>query len=385
MKILLTHRYFWPDTAPYALMLRAIGEGLADAGHEICVFASKPSYREGQTAAVSREKLGRLAVRRCWVLRENRKNPALRVANVFLYCAALFVHILRLRPDAVTASTFPPVIAAWTASFAAGLIGAKFIYHIQDIHPEVSQYSGGFLGRRLPARFLRWLDNQTLRRADTIVTLSQDMQETLQARGLGPLPLKIINNLPLDAFEEASAPPAELRKAPGTSRVIFAGNLGRFQNLPLLAEGIAQCFSSHPDLELFFLGDGAALPDLKARWGAHPQVRFAPFLPFSEARALIKEADIGLVSLAPNIYRVAYPSKVSTYRDLNLRVLALVEPDSRLALDLVQSGQGAVPNTQTPDAIQNALERVIDMAVPKADPKANQSAKHAAWAEIFAS
>lgn len=383
MKILLTHRYFWPDTAPYALMLRSIGDKLASEGHDVYVFATKPSYRAGTAVAPAREQLGALNVRRSWVFQENRNSPLLRVLNVVLYCVALFVQVLRLRPDVVTVSTFPPVVAAWTASLAASLVGARFIYHIQDIHPEVSYYSGGHLGRAIPARILRGLDNQTLRRASTIVTLSPDMQKTLKARNLGPLPIQIINNLSLDVLGEAEAPPADLIKKPGIRRVIFAGNLGRFQNLLLLAEGIATKFEANPDLELFFLGEGVALKELKTRWGDHPQVRFGPFLPFPQARNLIADADVGLASLAPDIYRVAYPSKILTYQGLGLRVLALVEPNSHMARDLENASQGAAPSSSTPEAIGEALERVLSMPLPRGDPAKELAIKHAAWAALM--
>lgn len=190
MKVLLTHRFFWPDTAPYAVMLRAIGDALAEAGHEVHVLSSMPSYRsETRSSETPRsETLGALNVQRIWVFGDEKRNPLRRLANVVLYCWALFVTILRSRPDVVTASTFPPVVAAWSASLAARIVGAKFIYHMQDIHPELSQISGGRLGRGLVARLLTALDDQTLRRADAIVTLSKDMAETLRARGVGPLP-----------------------------------------------------------------------------------------------------------------------------------------------------------------------------------------------------
>lgn len=360
MKVLLTHRYFVPDSSPYGAILHRIGKDLAAAGHEVEVFTSRPSYRQSPDKAPHRENMGDIAVRRIWVLSEASRHPLVRLFNLLLYCVALFFHTCRARADVVTAGTFPPVLAAWSASLAARLIRARFVYHVQDIHPEVSTYSNGRLGRGLPALFLRWLDNQTLRRADAIVTLSTDMENTLQARGLGKLPVHLLNNPALEPIESEIAPPAELIKPKGTVRLIFAGNMGRFQNLPLLADGVALCFDDYPNLELMFLGDGVALPDLKARWDNHPQVRFAPFMPFSQARSIIAGADIGLVSLCPNIYRVAYPSKITTYRELGLTVLALVEPESALVHELTESGSAIAPENKTPEAIAEALRTLLD-------------------------
>lgn len=380
MRILLTHRYFVPDTAPYGAILRIIGEELAGAGHDIEVFTSRPSYGQDTPDAPARENLGKISVRRIRVLPEASRNPLARVINVLIYCVTLFAHVRLSRADVVTAGTFPPVLAAWSASLAARLAGARFIYHVQDIHPEVSTFSGGRMGRGLPARILRALDNQSLRRADAIVTLSQDMAETLRARGLGTLPIHIIDNPPLEAGEPVP-PPADLIKPEGTVRVIFAGNLGRFQNLPLLAEGVALCFDDHPELELMFLGDGVALPELRARWGDHPQVRFAPFLPFAQAQGIISGADIGLVSLSTNIYRVACPSKIATYRHLGLRILALVEPESALARDVEAEGRGAVPASPEPRAIAEALEKVLHLK-PLKRKTTSPKIHHDEWAKL---
>ncbi|MEM9138194.1 MAG: glycosyltransferase family 4 protein [Pseudomonadota bacterium] len=362
MKILLTHRYFWPDSPPYAAILRVIGEGLAEQGHEVHVFASMPSYRAEGTAAKApkRERMGDLQVRRVWVLPEGSRNPVVRVLNVLIYMVGLFVHILRTRPDLVTASTFPPLAAGWSASLAARLIGAKFVYHMMDVHPEVSAHAGSRLGQGWLFRLQRWIDQGTLGRATSAVVLSEDMAETLAARPRGArCPIRVINNFALDAFEPALDPPQDLVKDPARIRVIFAGNLGRFQDLPLLADGIALLFERYPALEVFFLGDGVALPGLKDRWEDHPQVRFGPFLPFAQAKSLIAEADLGLVSLTPGVYRVAYPSKMLTYLGLGVPVLALVEPESALARSIADHGLGAVPAARTPEAIAAALDPLI--------------------------
>lgn len=389
MRILLTHRFFWPDTAPYALMLRSIGDALAEDGHDVHVFASKPSYRKG-VGAPGRETLGKLAVRRVWVLQENRRFAPLRALNVVIYCFALFFHILRLRPDVVTASTFPPVLAAWFASLGARLTGGRFVYHMQDIHPEVSEIIGGALGRWPAAPLLRWLDNQTLRRAHRIVVLSEDMARTLRTRGLGDLPIRIINNFLLDDFTGDVSPPADLMKAPGKTRLIFAGNLGRFQNLDGLTDGIARCLAEDPDLELLFLGDGAVAADLKQKWGDHPQIRFGPFLPFAQARDLIADADIGLVSLIPGMCGVAYPSKVLTYLGLGVPVFVLAEADSDLGQSLRDGALGEAAEGYAPDDIARPLARLLanrpgrDQILAWYEGTASQAHAMRRWAEMLA-
>lgn len=390
MKILLTHRYFWPDTPPYAALLRVIAAHLADQGHTVEVFASQPSYGRREQAPRS-ERLDGFAIRRVRTLREAKGNLPARVFNTLIYCAVLWIHIVRRRPDVVTAATFPPVAAGWTASLAAKIAGAAFVYHMQDVHPEVSRQANGLLGRGLPFRVLRWLDNQTLRRSDAIVVLSQDMSDTVTTRmPRRRLPIHVINNFALQNFTPDAKPPSALVKSPNRKRAIFAGNLGRFQNLPLLVEGVARCFASHPELELLLLGDGEMKARLEREWGDHPQVVFGPFLPFAQAEPLIRDADVGLVSLAPGISSVSYPSKVLTYIGLGLPMLALVEPHSALAREIRENGLGAVPDAPTAGSIASALEQMLDRDESRAPVELHHrevtrpEAVLKRWSELFA-
>ena len=206
----------------------------------------------------------------------------------------------------------------------------------------------------------RWLDTRTCRRAAAIVVLSRDMEATIRARpGGADMPIHVINNFAQDTFDTTGEAPPELAKPDGTVRIIFAGNMGRFQNVPLLADGVGQVLERYPQVQLLLLGDGVALPELKAKWEGHPQVRFHPFLPFADAQEVIRGADLGLVCLAAGIYQVSYPSKVLTYLALGLPMLAVVEPHCQLAAELREQGLGAVPEAATPEAIAQALDGLL--------------------------
>ena len=259
------------------------------------------------------------------------------------------------------ASTFPPVFASYFASLGARIVGARFIYHMQDIHPEVSELSGGFMGKPGFAKIFRFFDNQTLRRSAAIVVLSRDMENTLKERRLGELPIHVINNFALVSTEKKLASPIDdFAKQEGKKRIIFAGNLGRFQNLKVLADGVAICLNSNPQYELVFLGDGKMAVELKEEWEAHPQVKFIPFLTIESALPLIAESDVGLVSLSDDIYKVAYPSKMSTYLGLGVPVLVLTDTTSEMASEIEKAGVGVVPVSTTAKDIARALNELMN-------------------------
>lgn len=371
MKILMSHRYFWPDTAPYAILLRAIAEDLTDIGHDVHIFASIPSYRnDAEKKPLKRETKGSLSIRRCWVFQEEGAPNFIRAVNVVLYTFGLFFRILILKPKVVTASTFPPVFAAYMAALGSKIVGARFIYHMQDIHPEVSEFAGGMMGKSWFGKIFRWLDNQTIQRATKVVVLSKDMANTIKTRNLGEIPIHIINNFALGSVDVGDSVQTEYSKSEGKFRIVFAGNLGRFQNLERLTEGVVLCLEQNPSLELVFLGDGKFGEQLKEKWSHHAQIEFVPFLPFEEAKWLIADADIGLVSLEKDIYKVAYPSKVMTYLGMGVPILALVEPESELAKNIENHGLGAVPGNAMPEEISRTLSNLVEKRTSKQQIKA---------------
>lgn len=360
MKILLTHRYYTPDTPPYALMLHAVARDLHKAGHDVQVFTTAPSYKTAAgIKAPARETLDGVKVHRIKAFSENSASP-LRVLNALWYCARLFFKVLSVRPDAVQAATFPPVIAAWSAGLAAKLVGARFVYHMQDIHPEVSMLSKGVVKRRLSDRVFTWLDQGTLKRAASVVVLSQDMKDTLLRRGVDYADkIEIINNFQLEPTNAPATPPSVEPMSNGELNVIFAGNIGNFQGLDAVIAA-AQGTSDIDGLHYWFLGEGAAKARLMEQAGAlvNRTVFFAPFRPAAEAAALIQKADLGLASLSPGIHNVSYPSKVLTYLGLGTPVFACIEAESELARTVTTERIGASAPPGDVEAIEKELRGV---------------------------
>jgi len=125
-------------------------------------------------------------------------------------------------------------------------------------------------------------------------------------------------------------------------RIIFAGNIGRFQGLEALIDAAQILESKYPRIEVMLLGEGANLALLKQRAKGLSNVRFEGHMPLDEARPVIASADLGLVSIQSGIYRTAYPTKTLAYLELGVPILAVVESQSVLAHIITQNGLGWV-------------------------------------------
>lgn len=356
-RVVLIHRYFSPDTPPYATILRKIALGLAESGMDVHVLTCQPSYNSAVVGrAPARERIADHVTVTRWPVLPDRTSAAAKIANLIIFGARIAGRLVIMpRVDAVMAASTPPVLIALLTSLLAKIKGASFVYHNQDIYPEVAEPAGHLPG---PLRgVLRRLDAGTDRRADRVIVLSRDMGDTIARRDVDPKSVTVINNF--DPWTLPEQPPdLEPSSADGIIRFVYAGNLGRFQNLEAVARGLA-ALGNDERFRFDFIGDGPVrswLEQFAAEHGlTHVSVR--GYLPPDElADKLRTDYDVGILSLHPGVIRCAYPSKMMSYLRNGLPVLALVEQDTELVELLSQYKAGWCADPDNPDDVARALD-----------------------------
>lgn len=249
------------------------------------------------------------------------------------------------------------MVVGLSAALSAKLTGASFYYHCMDIHPEIGSLSGEF---RNPIifRFLWYLDTITCSIAKRVIVLSEDMKRSLLERpAYKDDNIHVINNFSMPHHGEVKNIDSSLFKDPGKFRVIFAGNIGRFQGLEAFVDAMEMLIHL-PLIELLFVGEGYALEALKERANNAKNVRFFPHQSVSVARKIIADADLGIVSLNSDIYRYAYPSKTMTYLEEGCPILVSVEQNSEIVNFVKSANVGLWVEPNQPQSIAAAIESI---------------------------
>lgn len=345
-QILLIHRYYWPDTPPYGIMLKSIAECLGKADFDVSVLSTNPINQTDLDRArlVHDSSMSKINVERLNQPFPNKKGVLFDLIRMTIFSLQVFLKILFGRKKhAIMISTTPPVFGPLLASLASLARGSKFIYHCMDLHPEVGRVSGDFRSSFF-FNFLKMCDQLTCKIADTIIVLSNDMKKTLAGRANNirvEEKIKIINNFGLPFYDESSIKlPEHLLKNKNKQRVLFAGNIGRFQNLEELITAFASISSD--TVELVFLGSGKMLEKLKeiVKSKKINNIFFYPQVDFELAREVVIDADICVVSLDKEMINFAYPSKTMTYLELGKPLLTSVELDSELGQMVIKNSIG---------------------------------------------
>jgi glycosyltransferase involved in cell wall biosynthesis len=306
----------------------------------------------------------RLRIRR-WPVLPDRSSWIAKVANLLSFVCRVMLTLARMRRvDVVMAASTPPVFVALFVSVIARIRGFPFVYHKQDIYPEITAVQGDL--PPLVRSLLRKLDAGTDSRARAVVVLSTDMEATVRARRGRLDQIAVINNydpwvLPPELTAHRSQQRSCRTEGPEL-KIVYAGNIGRFQNIPRIADVMAY-FNGDPRVSFDIAGDGPLRPWLEqfAEMNALRNVCFHGYVaPDRLATMMRQEFDVGLVSLHPGVIRTAYPSKTLSYLRNGLPVLALVETNCQLTRTLCRYGAGWSADPAAPAGVEDVIQTLLD-------------------------
>ncbi len=355
MNILVLHRYFWPQAYPYAQMLKDIVESLSSK-HSVSVLTtdSGTSTEKKQRKEWSTQQ--GITIDALSLGSEKRANIVKKATNALYFGVWLIYKLFTSKADVVMVATTPPVIIAMIVRWVSFLKRTKYIYHCQDIHPEAMRLAGnlkeGFLYKVLLS-----IDKKNINSAWKVITLSNDMKETLKERGCKTSHVNIINNF---IFENTDTINSN-NKTNDKVQFLFAGSLGRLQNLPLLMDSI-KLLKHRKDIHFTFMGDGFMYKEMSLYKEDHQldNVELLGQRSLEEAVNAMKNADVGIVSIGNNITRVAYPSKTMMYLGNGLPVLALVDKGTELYDFINEKNIGIAMASSSDQEIANAIEGFVN-------------------------
>ncbi len=354
----------YPTNLPYAHILSDFIDDYVSRGYNVTLFTKNKSKQEKQQL-YQRNKSNKI---------HYAFSPLTgfhKLDTYILYPLFIFLKLLfNKRQGAVIIPSTPSIIMGLSAALAKRLRPSAFklIYHCQDIHPEALVFAS-ILRSKIFISLLKSLDNFTLSQADKVIVLSKDMQKTLIARKvMDKNKLKIVNNFVPSAYIENKSKQQKVKNIrhniPSDGVVfVFAGNLGRFQNLDSVVQGFLQCKNNK--VWLIFIGDGCAKQELMQKVSlsdkqSNKNIIFINKMAGNRIASFIKDADFGLVSLSPSMLDAAYPSKIPSYLSVSLPILLVADKNSTLSRFIIEKQFGIVCSADSIHAITTAFTQAVN-------------------------
>lgn len=298
MKILFLNQHYGPASPATGVLLHQLAERLAER-HEITVLTGRDGALEDTPGAVRVVRVKALGI--------GDKSTLRRVLHYASYFMLAAWRGWRLeRPDLIVAFSTPPLLAPLLARVLSAAHNAPYVYHVQDLYPDVAAAAG-----RLPRMSMSALGAVARRLeadAQSVSVLGERMRRHLRERSPSE-PVVVENFTDTDALTPLD-PSRSLRGVWGLEGrfvVLYAGNLGVCHDEQQLAEAID--LLRDQDVDFVFVVDPAAAARLRALVGRNPRVQYRPYQPADKLAAMLATADVGLISVRRGMSRFVLPCK----------------------------------------------------------------------------
>ena len=325
-KILIHSIVFSPDGVSTAYLYNDIALKLKDSGYEVSVLTTTPHYNvlesELKKQPLKKRKLGLYyesfynGIRIKHVYQKKYKSTLSRLISFLYWHIISFVLAMSEKKVDVILSPSPPLTIGFMNILISKLKGAKVIYNVQEIYPDLLIEKGGL--RLKPAiHFLKLMERFVYNNSEAIVTIDHIFYETIFNRIKNKSNLTIIPNfVDTDLYRPLIKDDLQLDKDlfpnTKTTKVMYAGNIGYAQDWDLLVD-LANELKNDP-IEFFVIGEGALKNDLIRQKEALKldKLFIIPYQSRELMPSLIAYSDLQFIFMSPSTEGHGFPSKVYT-------------------------------------------------------------------------
>ncbi|MBQ3368010.1 glycosyltransferase family 4 protein [bacterium] len=141
---------------------------------------------------------------------------------------------------------------------------------------------------------------------------------------------------------------------------VYGGNLGKPQSVPLIIECLKTC-ENIEDIFFLVVGDGTDYRLLENYINASQQknLKLMKRLPKEDYDTLVGACDVGLIFLDHRFAIPNFPSRLLSYMQAKIPVLACTDPNTDIGKVITEGGFGWWCESNDPDCFRNIVSRIL--------------------------
>jgi glycosyltransferase involved in cell wall biosynthesis len=226
---------------------------------------------------------------------------------------SFFVGLFLKRPDVILTPS-PPLTSGLLAILLAKLKGAKTVYNVQEIYPDLL-INLGHLKNTFLINGLKKLERWVYNGSNAVTTIDKQFYNTIKSRIKKETNLHIIPNFvdtDLYVTESSTKLPAEFLSEPGFINMLYAGNIGLAQEWDLILN-LAKEIDEHP-ITIWIIGEGVKKEYLRSQIEKHQlfNIKLLTYQDRKHMPAINLFADFHFIAMDKSMENEGFPSKVYT-------------------------------------------------------------------------
>ncbi len=334
-RVLIHSIVFNPDGVSTGYLYGDIATALRDAGHEVVVLTTTPHYNRVESQLKKQplrwklwgflKKSNYKGITVYHVPQKKFKSTALRLFGFVYWHIVSFVSALFIRNVDVILSPSPPPTIGLINIWLGKLKGAKVIYNVQEVYPDILGKDSGVVFKVL-SKMERYIYNNSA----AITTIDEIFHNTIVGRFKDPSKLHIIPNFVDTEIYRPISDTSHLDKTIFIEndhlKLLYAGNIGMAQEWETLIE-VAKRTKGKP-IDYYVIGGGVMRDYVADKIKAInlDNIHLLHYQPRELMPEIIAFSDIQYIFMEPKIAAQGFPSKVYTIM-ASAKPLLVCSPD----------------------------------------------------------
>jgi glycosyltransferase involved in cell wall biosynthesis len=337
-------------------------------GRSVSVITRNPSYPYGRifpgykNHLFQQENIDGVQVYRVQFIPGYNNNQMLKILNYFwnMFLGCVLALKIGKKYDTIFIYQTGPLTFSSIGILIKIIYKKPAIIWSQDIWPE-TVYAYGIAKRGLfkiiLERFVKWVYSN----CDHITVTSPGFIKAVNRY----CPLKDVRFIPQWSLtpKPGEITPSNLQvDYPGKFNFVFAGNIGKAQNLKNVILGFEQYILEYPrnDVWLNIVGDGSNLKSLQhiVNTKSIQNIKFWGRLNISNMPVMFERADVLVISLEnKQIFNITIPAKFQSYLNAEKPILGILSGEVKDLINLYNIGWTADPDDII--AIKNQITNIV--------------------------
>lgn len=324
-RVLIHSIVFSPDGVSTAYLYNDIALGLVKNGFNVVVLTTTPHYNLIESALTKQSLESKLfgifyesdfnGIRVIHVPLKKYKSIFIRLLS-FIYWHILSLIIgLSIKRVSFVLSPSPPLSIGFISLLIAKFKGAKAVYNVQEIYPDLLINQGNLKSSfliNLLKRFEKFIYNYST----AVTTIDEVFYSTISTRFADSNKLKIIPNfVDTDLYKPLKQNfelPTVFGKDNGKIKILYAGNIGFFQDWEPVFFAANQL--ENENIEFWIVGEGVQKTELEKEIKNQKisNIRIFPYQNREDLPKINNFVDIHFIAINPKMEQEGFPSKVYT-------------------------------------------------------------------------
>ena len=320
-RVLIHSLIFNPDGVSTAYLYGDIALALQKAGFDVKVLSTTPHYNivdsQLKKQPLKWKVFGLLkksdfnGIDVYHVPQRKFKSTILRLFGFIYWHIVSFFTALFIRKIDVILSPSPPLTIGLLNLAIGKIKGAKVIYNVQEVYPDILGKEDGMI-----VNVLSKMEHYIYAKSDGITTIDKVFEDTIKGRFKDPSKLKVIPNF----VDTAIYRPLETRPNLDSKifiendslKVLYAGNIGMAQDWETMIAFAKETLEQN--IDYYVIGEGVMRDYLQENNNINNlrNIHLIPYQPREMMPEIIAFSDIQFIFMEPQIAAQGFPSKVYT-------------------------------------------------------------------------